>query len=98
MTPARAPYLTEGGYKLALNPIQWFASADGFHDRSRGPQLGDDLAFVRSAGFEAVPAALPAGMTVAEYRGRLDQAGLVPGPGYFAVPSPEQNATLEEIL
>jgi inosose dehydratase len=90
--------MVEGGYKVALNPIQWFASADGYHDRSKGPSLDAVLALVRRAGFRAVPAAVPAGMDAADYRGRLEEAGLLPAPGYFAVPSPEQNVSQAETL
>jgi inosose dehydratase len=98
MTSESSPRIVDGGYKLALNPIQWFASADGYHDRTKGPTLEDVLALVRRAGFRAVPAAVPAGMDAAEYRRRLDDAGLLPAPGYFAVSSPEQNVPAAEIV
>jgi len=97
MTEQPSPRFSEDGYKWALNPIQWFASADGYHDRSKGPQLDEVLDLVQRAGFRAVPAA-PAALELEEYRRCLDRAGLVPAPGYFAVPSPEQNVPLGETL
>jgi inosose dehydratase len=97
MTSQPSPRFAEDGYKWALNPIQWYASPDGYHDRSKGPQLDEALGLVRRAGFHAVPAA-PAALEVADYRRRLDGAGLMAAPGYFAVPSPEQNLPLAEIL
>ncbi|HEX2136377.1 MAG TPA: sugar phosphate isomerase/epimerase [Microvirga sp.] len=87
-----------GAYRVALNPIQWFASADGYHDRSQGPGLEELLALVRRSGFRAVPAAVPAGTAAESYRAILDRAGLRPAPGYFAVPSPEQSVPLSETL
>ena len=98
MTSETSPRIVEGGYKLALNPLQWFASADGYHDRSKGPELAEVLALVRRAGFRSVSAGIPAGMEVTDYLGLLNEAGLSPAPGYFAVPSPEQDVSQAEIL
>ncbi|MGX1669404.1 sugar phosphate isomerase/epimerase family protein [Streptomyces sp. NPDC055400] len=68
---------------LALNPIQWSATDDGWLDPALAPPPAELLALVKKAGFDAVMAAVPAGHTVAAYAALLDDAGLRPAPGYF---------------
>jgi inosose dehydratase len=98
MTAHQKPGTPEGGLKVALNPIQWFASPDGFHDRSKGPGLEEVWRLIKEAGFGAVPAAIPTGVELETFKTLLDRLGLAAAPGYFAVPSPEQRVSAGEML
>jgi inosose dehydratase len=71
--------------RVALNPIQWMASADGWIDPSIAPPLAERLASARAAGFTSVHSDAPAPGTAADYRAALAAAGLVPGPGIQGV-------------
>lgn len=78
------------GYRYALNPIQWFATDDGWLDPAKGPAPRELLALIAEAGFPAVHAQVPAGWTVDQYAAALKEAGLQAAPGYFSMPLPEQ--------
>ncbi|MFI7132149.1 sugar phosphate isomerase/epimerase family protein [Nonomuraea sp. NPDC050153] len=69
--------------KIALNPIQWMASADGWLDPSLAPAPKELLTRIKEAGFDHVMSDLPAGFGVEEYRALLDEVGLSLAPGYF---------------
>ncbi|TPW28102.1 sugar phosphate isomerase/epimerase family protein, partial [Pararhizobium mangrovi] len=84
--------------RVALNPIQWYATEDGWLDPSKGPALPELLDRVRSSGFRFVHAQPPAAMTLAEYRALLDGAGLGPAPGYFSIGLPEHGVTIDETV
>ena len=70
--------------KLALNPIQWYATPDGWIDPSVAPPLEERLAVIAQSGFTTVQTELPGANGEAGYVARLAQYGIVPGPGYFA--------------
>ena len=70
---------------VALNPIQWIATADGWLDFARKPEPREQLRQIKEAGFDAVFAEVPTAWSVAQYRQALDSAGLVPAPGYFSL-------------
>jgi len=72
--------------RVALNPLQWYATPDGGLDHTGGPPLDLVLSEVAEAGFDAVHAEVPAGETAERYRARLARHGLRPAPGYFSVP------------
>ncbi len=78
-----------GGYRYALNPIQFYATADGWLDMGKGPQGEALLRTVREAGFRALPAVVPGGWSLARYRDALDDAGVVLAPGYVSLSLPE---------
>ncbi len=84
------------GYRFALNPIQWFATDDGWLDSAKGPAPEVLLQEIRRSGFPGVHAQLPAGTTVADYRAMLARADLLPAPGYFSMPLPEQGVAAAE--
>jgi inosose dehydratase len=69
--------------RIALNPIQWSATDDGWLDPSLAPEPAQLLSLVKKAGFDSVMAAVPAGWSVERYRGVVDEAGLTLAPGYF---------------
>lgn len=71
--------------QVALNPLQWFATPDGWLDWSLSPALPDLYSEVRRAGFDAVATKMPAGMSVAEYHGIAQDAGLDLAPGTAAI-------------
>ncbi|MGE3812373.1 MAG: sugar phosphate isomerase/epimerase family protein [Candidatus Nanopelagicales bacterium] len=71
--------------RVALNPLQYMATPDGWLDPGLAPALDEQLAFIAAQGFNAIQVAIPAGMTAAEYRAALDAAGFVAGPGYIQV-------------
>ncbi|MEW1845383.1 sugar phosphate isomerase/epimerase [Nonomuraea angiospora] len=69
--------------KIALNPIQWMASADGWLDPSLAPAPKELLTQIKRAGFDHVMSEVPAGFDVEQYRALLDEVGLSLAPGYF---------------
>jgi inosose dehydratase len=68
--------------KFALNPLQYFATADGWLDLTLAPPLEARLEQIAAAGFTAVQSEVPASMTTADYGDLLAKHGLQPGPGY----------------
>jgi inosose dehydratase len=86
------------GYRYALNPIQFFATEDGWLDMTRGPQGEALFGAVRTAGFGALPVLVPEGWTLAHYRAALRDAGLVLAPGYVSVSLPDDPAHLPRVL
>lgn len=87
-----------GGYKFALNPIQWFATADGWLDPTKGPAPRELLKEIARSGFDAVHAQVPAGWTIGEYKSALQDAGLKPAPGYLSMALPEHGVETEATL
>jgi inosose dehydratase len=69
--------------RIALNPIQWMASDDGWLDPSKAPDREKLLTLVKEAGFEGVMAEVPAGWSVDRYREVVADTGLALAPGYF---------------
>ena len=54
--------------RIALNPIQWMASDDGWLDPSKAPERKQLLSLIKQSGFDAVMAEVPADWTVGQYR------------------------------
>jgi inosose dehydratase len=71
--------------RVALNPIQWLATDDGWLDFTRQPEPRQLLAQIKEAGFDGAFAEVPAGWSVERYRAALDEVGLEPAPGYFSL-------------
>ncbi|MEV0384875.1 sugar phosphate isomerase/epimerase [Nonomuraea sp. NPDC050643] len=69
--------------KLALNPIQWMASDDGWLDPSKAPEPKELLSQIKEAGFDVVMSEVPAGWSVERYQALLGEVGLSLAPGYF---------------
>jgi inosose dehydratase len=69
--------------RIALNPIQWMASDDGWLDPSKAPERGKLLALVKEAGFDGVMAEVPAGWSVEQYQDVVGSLGLSLAPGYL---------------
>ncbi|WP_433172579.1 sugar phosphate isomerase/epimerase family protein [Actinoallomurus sp. CA-150999] len=68
--------------RIALNPIQWMASDDGWLDPSKAPAPEERLALIKQSGFDAVMAEVPADWAVDRYKALLDEVGLALAPGY----------------
>lgn len=68
--------------KVAVNPLPWVLGPDGF-DLSPATVTAA-VAGIAEAGFTAMHADVPAGMSVAEYRALLSDHGVRPAPGFFA--------------
>ncbi|WP_328504613.1 sugar phosphate isomerase/epimerase [Streptomyces sp. NBC_00457] len=71
--------------RLAINPLQWVASADGWIDPTLAPPLDGQLSVVRDAGIKALHSAVPGDLTPQEYAVRLAEYGISPAPGYIPV-------------
>ncbi|WP_217567282.1 sugar phosphate isomerase/epimerase [Streptomyces sp. GbtcB7] len=71
--------------RLAINPLQWVASADGWIDPTLAPPLDEQLTVIRDAGITALHSAVPGDMTPQEYAARLAEYGISPAPGYIPV-------------
>jgi inosose dehydratase len=93
-----SPRVSADGYRIAINPIQWLASDDGFLDRSKAPPLDDFLAQIKQAGFPAAVIAIPIGTSLEDYKATFERARILPGPSYFGIPSPEAEVPLEKTL
>lgn len=70
---------------FALNPLQYFATADGWLDPELGPSLEARLDRIARAGFGAIQSEVPASLTPGEYKKVLTDAGIAPGPGYVGL-------------
>jgi inosose dehydratase len=73
------------GATFALNPLQWFATEDGWLDRTQGPDLPDLLRIIKENGFDAIHTLVPEGSSAREYGDLVQDAGLslVPGTKAF---------------
>jgi inosose dehydratase len=71
--------------RVAINPLQWVASADGWIDPSLAPPLEQQLAAIRAAGIGAVHSAVPGDMAAKDYAALLAEHDLRPAPGYLPV-------------
>jgi inosose dehydratase len=67
--------------KVAVNPLPWVLTAEGF-DLSL-TTVRAAVAGIAEAGFTAMHADVPEGMSAAEYRSLLADHGVQPAPGYF---------------
>ncbi len=85
-------------WKMALNPIQWMATPDGWIDPRLLPPLGELLNLVKSAGFNAVPVAVPGDISAQEFRSALAQADLEAAPGYLSIRLPEEGRSQKTTL
>ena len=72
--------------KFSINPIQWLATSDGWINPALAPPVDEQLRIVAEAGFTSVKSVVPTGSNVTEYGQKLADHGLVPGPGYVALP------------
>lgn len=87
-----------GNATVALNPLQWFATEDGWLDWGLAPAWPDLLAEVKRAGFDAVHTRVPAGITPSAYGQLIRDAGLEPAPGTIAFDLPEDGVPIAETL
>lgn len=84
--------------RVAVNPLQWFATADGGLDMDLSPPaLERVLTEVRAAGFDAVHAQPPPDVGPEEYARLLAGHGLTPAPGYLSAPLTDR-AALEDAV
>lgn len=84
--------------RIAINPLQWVATEDGWIDPTLAPPLPERLKAIQAAGIRAVHTDVPADLTVEQYRGLLADHDLVPAPGYVSGPLPEDAASLAALL
>lgn len=84
--------------QIAINPLQWVATDDGWLDMSLRPPLETVLSTIRSSGFRSVMTDQPAGMTTKGYRELLTAHDLTAAPGYLGGPleDPEERTVLCE--
>ncbi|MER5789273.1 sugar phosphate isomerase/epimerase [Streptomyces sp. NPDC001980] len=71
--------------RLAINPLQWVASADGWIDPTLAPSLDEQLTAVRDAGITALHSAVPGDLTPQAYAAKLAEYGISAAPGYIPV-------------
>ncbi|GAB3969793.1 sugar phosphate isomerase/epimerase [Actinoallomurus acanthiterrae] len=84
--------------RIALNPIQWMASADGWLDPSLAPAPEERLSLIKQAGFDAVMAEVPADWTVEKYLAALGEAGLTLAPGYAVCRSDGRDGKEDDVV
>ncbi|MGY0055306.1 sugar phosphate isomerase/epimerase family protein [Streptomyces sp. LZ34] len=90
--------MTIGQDKIAINPLQWIATDDGWIDPALAPALPERLKVIHAAGIGSVHAEVPSDMTTAQYGRLLEDHGLAPAPGYISGPLPEDETSLAELL
>ncbi|MFC4015079.1 sugar phosphate isomerase/epimerase family protein [Nonomuraea purpurea] len=66
---------------IGINPLPWLLGPSGF--TLDVPTLRTAFAEIAEAGFTAVQADVPEGMSPAAYLALLEEYGLTPAPGYF---------------
>lgn len=71
--------------RSALFGIQWYATSDGWLDRTQGPALASQLSRARDLGFAGVRIDVPEDLTVGQYVDLLAEYDLAPAPAYFGV-------------
>jgi inosose dehydratase len=71
--------------RIAINPLQWVASPDGWIDPSLAPTLEHQLRTISDAGIKSVHSAVPAAMSALDYAAALAAHGLSAAPGYVPV-------------
>jgi inosose dehydratase len=86
------------GSRLALNPIQWMATDDGWLDPSKAPETPELLSLVKKAGFDGVMAEVPAGWSVPQYAELVAETGLELAPGYFVCRSDGRDGKQDEVV
>jgi inosose dehydratase len=84
--------------RIALNPIQWMASDDGWLDPSKAPERGKLLALIKEAGFDGVMTEVPAGWSIEQYQDAVGSLGLALAPGYAVCRSDGLDGTEAEVL
>lgn len=67
--------------KIAVNPLPWVLTPAGFDLSPTTVRAA--VAGIAEAGFTAMHADVPSGMSAAEYRTLLSDHGVQPAPGYF---------------
>lgn len=82
---------------VALNPIQWLASEDGWLDFVRSTDRADLLAQIKGAGYGAV-SGVPGVSSTAELRVLLGATGLVAAPGYLSFDLPTDESDLGALV
>lgn len=82
--------------RLAINPLQWVASPDGWIDPTLAPSLENRLEVIRDAGITAVHSDVPGDMKAATYAALLAEYGLSAAPGYVPVRLTEDEAERQQ--
>jgi inosose dehydratase len=84
--------------QIAINPLQWVASPDGWIDPSLAPSLADRLKVIQEAGIRSLHTDVPADLTVGDYQTLLADHGLSFAPGYISGPLPGDETELAALL
>jgi len=84
--------------RVALNPLQYVATPDGWIDPAHAPSLDEQFAFIAEQGFRYLHCAVPADLTAVQYRDKLAEYGLAAGPGYISLRWSDDPAEREETL
>lgn len=71
--------------KVALNPLQYMSTADGWLNPALRPPLSEQLAYIKAQGFSAIQTDIGPELTPSQYRAELDAWGFVAGPGYIGL-------------
>jgi len=83
--------------RIAINPLQWVATPDGWINPALAPSLEHQLRTISAAGIGAVHSAVPAGMTAEAYAAQLAEHGLKAAPGYIPVLLTDDAAEKQQI-
>lgn len=80
---------------VAINPLQYFATPDGFLDWGLAPPWAELMADLKRAGFDAVHTRFPGDVSPRDYGRIIRDAGLTPAPGTIQFGIPEDGSSIE---
>jgi inosose dehydratase len=84
--------------RIALNPLQWVASPDGWIDPTLAPPLAERLKVIQDSGIKSLHTDVPAGMSPGQYGRLLADHDLTPAPGYIAALLPDGETARHELF
>jgi inosose dehydratase len=84
--------------RSALFGIQWYATPDGWLDRTQGPPLAQQLETCRAHGFRGFRIDVPEDTPVRDYVTLLSDHGLAPAPAYLPVPLDDDGRCADGVL
>jgi inosose dehydratase len=84
--------------RIALNPLQWVASPDGWIDPTLAPPLAERLKVIQDSGIKSLHTDVPADLSPGQYGRLLADHDLTPAPGYIAALLPDGETARRELF
>jgi len=84
--------------RIALNPLQWVATPDGWINPALAPPLAEQLKVIQDSGIKSLHTDVPAGLTPGQYGQLLADYDLTPAPGYISALLPDGETARRELF